>query len=88
MYMTGHGSGSPTIVLVSRLGERAGNWAMTSDPETLGCAVFQKAGGISRVGAYDRLVLPAAVNVAMGEIAGAVREGLLALAELIVSGPR
>jgi putative transposase len=34
----------------------------------------------ARVATSDELVLPSAVSVAMGEIAGAVREGLLALA--------
>lgn len=54
MYMTCHGSGSPTIVLVSGLGERADNWAMTSDPDKADNAVYQQAGRISRVCAYDR----------------------------------
>ncbi len=34
----------------------------------------------ARAATSDELVLPSAVSVAMGEIAGAVREGLLALA--------
>jgi len=55
IYMTCSGSGSPTIVLVSGLGERADNWTMTSDPNTADPnAVYQQAARISRVCAYDR----------------------------------
>ena len=32
MYLTCSGQGSPTVVLVSGLGERADNWAVTADP--------------------------------------------------------
>ena len=54
IYLTCRGSGSPTIVLVSGLGERADNWAITTDPSTAGQAVFPRAAQLSRVCAYDR----------------------------------
>ena len=54
IYLTCRGSGSPTIVLVSGLGERADNWAITTDPSTAGQAVFPRAAQVSRVCAYDR----------------------------------
>jgi pimeloyl-ACP methyl ester carboxylesterase len=54
MYVTCMGSGSPTIVLVSGLGERADNWSVTADPGTNDQAVYPQAARVSRVCAYDR----------------------------------
>jgi pimeloyl-ACP methyl ester carboxylesterase len=54
MYLTCSGQGSPTIVLVSGLGERADNWAETADPATSDQAVFAQSARVSRVCAYDR----------------------------------
>ncbi|MEO7563981.1 MAG: alpha/beta hydrolase, partial [Sphingomicrobium sp.] len=54
MYLTCRGSGSPTVVLVSGLGERADNWELTTDPSTSARAVFPQVGRLSRVCAYDR----------------------------------
>ncbi|MBA3668830.1 MAG: alpha/beta hydrolase [Sphingomonas sp.] len=54
MYLTCRGSGSPTVVLVSGLGERADNWDLTTDPSTAARAVFPEVGRLTRVCAYDR----------------------------------
>lgn len=54
MYLTCSGSGSPTVVLVSGLGERADNWSVTTDPSTAGQAVFPQLAKVTRVCAYDR----------------------------------
>ena len=54
MYLTCSGTGRPTVVLVSGLGERADNWAVTTDPATSGQAVFPQVATIGRVCAYDR----------------------------------
>ncbi len=54
MFLTCSGAGSPTVVLVSGLGERADNWAVTTDPATSGQAVFPQVAKVSRVCAYDR----------------------------------
>jgi pimeloyl-ACP methyl ester carboxylesterase len=54
IYLTCAGSGSPTIVLVSGLGERADNWAVTADPARDDQAVYPQAARVSRVCAYDR----------------------------------
>ena len=54
MYLECSGTGSPTIVLVSGLGERADNWQITSRPEDADRAVYQQSARVSRVCAYDR----------------------------------
>ena len=54
MYLTCSGQGSPTVVLVSGLGERADNWAVTTDPNASGQAVYPQTARITRVCAYDR----------------------------------
>jgi pimeloyl-ACP methyl ester carboxylesterase len=54
IYLTCTGSGSPTIVLVSGLGERADNWSVTADPGRDDQAVYPQAARMSRVCAYDR----------------------------------
>lgn len=54
MYLTCSGSGSPTVVLVSGLGERADNWAVTADPGASSRAVFPQVARVTRVCAYDR----------------------------------
>lgn len=54
MYMTCSGSGGPTVVLVSGLGERADNWSVTTDSSTAGQAVFPRVAKDTRVCAYDR----------------------------------
>src|SRR5680860_41766 len=55
IYMECSGSGGPTVVLVSGLGERADNWMATSEdvaPDQE--AVFPGVGQFTRVCAYDR----------------------------------
>jgi pimeloyl-ACP methyl ester carboxylesterase len=54
MYLTCRGTGSPTVVLVSGLGERADNWDLTVDPSASASAVFPQVGRLTRVCAYDR----------------------------------
>jgi len=54
MYLTCSGRGSPTVVLVSGLGERADNWSVTADPSTAGQAVFPQVAKVTRLCAYDR----------------------------------
>lgn len=55
MYLTCRGSGSPTVVLVTGLGERADNWMTTSDtPPQPDRSVFPAVAGFTRVCAYDR----------------------------------
>ena len=54
MYLICRGSGSPTVVLVSGLGERSDNWDLTTDPGTSAPAVFPQVGRFTRVCAYDR----------------------------------
>ncbi len=49
------GSGMPTVVPVSGLGERADNWMTLPDPATVDRAVFRAVAGFSRVYAHDRL---------------------------------
>jgi pimeloyl-ACP methyl ester carboxylesterase len=54
MYLECSGTGSPTVVLVSGLGERADNWQITSRQEDADRAVYQQSARVSRVCAYDR----------------------------------
>ncbi len=54
IYMECRGSGTPTVVLVSGLGERADNWKTLPDPAPVDGAVFPAVAGFSRVCAYDR----------------------------------
>jgi pimeloyl-ACP methyl ester carboxylesterase len=54
IYMECRGSGFPTVVLVSGLGERADNWMTLPDPAPAGRAVFPAVTGFTRVCAYDR----------------------------------
>lgn len=54
IHLECRGSGSPTVVLVSGLGERADDWMITSDPEAPGGAVFPAVATRTRVCAYDR----------------------------------
>jgi len=54
IYMECRGSGIPTVVLVSGLGERADNWMTLPDPAPADRAVFPAVAGFSRVCAYDR----------------------------------
>src|SRR5215210_4222763 len=53
MYMTCHGTGSPTVVLVSGLGNAADIWSVTADPKH-GRPVFAEVARFTRVCAYDR----------------------------------
>ena len=53
MYMECRGSGSPTVVLVSGLGDAADVWSVTADPKN-GRPVFEEVAGFTRVCAYDR----------------------------------
>jgi pimeloyl-ACP methyl ester carboxylesterase len=53
MYMTCRGTGSPTVVLVSGLGDAADVWSVTADPKN-GRPVFAEVAKFSRVCAYDR----------------------------------
>ncbi|MGA9276176.1 alpha/beta fold hydrolase [Ilumatobacter sp.] len=55
IYVECRGSGGPTVVLVSGLGERADNWMITSaDPASAAGSVFHGVGEFTRVCAYDR----------------------------------
>lgn len=54
IYMECRGSGKPTVVLVSGLGERADNWMYLPDPGPADQAVYPAVAGFSRVCAYDR----------------------------------
>ena len=53
MYMECSGTGSPTVVLVSGLGNAADIWSVTTDPKNEQ-AVFDEVAGFTRVCAYDR----------------------------------
>src|SRR5215212_630050 len=53
MYMTCRGTGSPTVVLVSGLGNAADIWSVTADPKNER-PVFDEVAGFTRVCAYDR----------------------------------
>jgi pimeloyl-ACP methyl ester carboxylesterase len=53
MYMTCRGTGSPTVVLVSGLGDAADVWSVTADPKNER-PVFSEVAGFTRVCAYDR----------------------------------
>ena len=48
------GRGSPTVVLVTGLGERAENWSKTTNPSDEREAVYPGVARFSRVCAYDR----------------------------------
>jgi len=52
LFMECRGTGAPTVVLVTGLGERAGNWSTTTTPDEPG--VFPAVAAFSRVCAYDR----------------------------------
>ncbi len=55
IYLECRGSGSPTVVLVAGLGDRADTWMTTSDePPQPGRAVFPGVAKFARVCAYDR----------------------------------
>jgi pimeloyl-ACP methyl ester carboxylesterase len=53
MYMTCRGTGSPTVVLVSGLGDAADVWSVTADPKNER-PVFAEVARFTRVCAYDR----------------------------------
>jgi pimeloyl-ACP methyl ester carboxylesterase len=53
IYMTCRGTGSPTVVLVSGLGNAADAWSVTSDPKNER-PVFAEVAKFTRVCAYDR----------------------------------
>ena len=53
MYMTCRGTGSPTVVLVSGLGDAADVWNVTADPKNER-PVFDEIAKLTRVCAYDR----------------------------------
>jgi pimeloyl-ACP methyl ester carboxylesterase len=53
MYMTCRGTGSPTVVLVSGLGDAADVWSVTADPKHER-PVFDEVAKFTRVCAYDR----------------------------------
>jgi pimeloyl-ACP methyl ester carboxylesterase len=53
MYMECRGKGSPTVVLVSGLGNAADIWSVTADPKNER-PVFAEVAGFTRVCAYDR----------------------------------
>jgi pimeloyl-ACP methyl ester carboxylesterase len=53
IYMKCQGSGSPTVVLVSGLGNAADIWSVTTDPKN-GPPVFDEVAKFTRVCAYDR----------------------------------
>jgi pimeloyl-ACP methyl ester carboxylesterase len=53
MYMMCRGTGSPTVVLVSGLGDAADVWSATADPKN-GRSVFDEVAEFTRVCAYDR----------------------------------
>lgn len=54
MYMECNGTGSPTVVLVSGLGNAADVWSATSDLEGERQSVFAEVATFTRVCAYDR----------------------------------
>jgi len=54
IYLECRGSGSPTVVLVSGLGERADDWMRWNDPTQPDKAVFPRVATFTRVCAYDR----------------------------------
>jgi pimeloyl-ACP methyl ester carboxylesterase len=55
MYLECRGHGTPTVVLVGGLGERADNWMTTNDtPPEPGHSVFPNVAKATRVCAYDR----------------------------------
>ncbi|HVF01233.1 MAG TPA: alpha/beta hydrolase [Rubrobacteraceae bacterium] len=54
MYMECSGTGSPTVVLVSGLGNAADVWSVTSNPENERTSVFAEVSTFTRVCAYDR----------------------------------
>jgi pimeloyl-ACP methyl ester carboxylesterase len=54
MFMECRGRGSPTVVLVAGLGERADNWSATTDPSDGRQAVYPRVAKFTRVCAYDR----------------------------------
>ena len=53
IYMECRGKGSPTVVLVSGLGNAADIWSVTADPKNER-PVFSEVAGFTRVCAYDR----------------------------------
>jgi pimeloyl-ACP methyl ester carboxylesterase len=53
IYMKCRGTGSPTVVLVSGLGNAADIWSVTTDPKN-GRPVFAEVAKFTRVCAYDR----------------------------------
>jgi pimeloyl-ACP methyl ester carboxylesterase len=53
IYMKCRGTGYPTVVLVSGLGDAADVWSVTADPKN-GRPVFTAVAGFTRVCAYDR----------------------------------
>jgi pimeloyl-ACP methyl ester carboxylesterase len=54
IYVECRGSGTPTVVLVSGLGERADNWMYLPNPAPADQAVYPAVAEFSRVCAYDR----------------------------------
>ncbi len=54
IHMECRGSGTPIVVLVSGLGERADNWMHLPNPGPADQAVYPAVAGFSRVCAYDR----------------------------------
>ena len=54
IYLECRGSGGPTVVLVTGLGERADNWMITSEDAPSHEPVFPGVEGFTRVCAYDR----------------------------------
>jgi pimeloyl-ACP methyl ester carboxylesterase len=54
MYMECHGSGTPTVVLISGAGGSANDWSRSLDPAKPGPTVFSDVAKSTRVCAYDR----------------------------------
>jgi pimeloyl-ACP methyl ester carboxylesterase len=54
IYLECRGTGSPTVVLVSGLGNAADVWSVTSDPENERPSVFAEVATFTRVCTYDR----------------------------------
>ncbi len=54
IFLECRGHGSPTVVLVTGLGERAENWSETTKPSDEPHAVYPEVATFSRVCAYDR----------------------------------
>ncbi len=54
LYLKCRGTGGPTVVLVSGLGDAADVWSVTSDPEDERPTVFAGVATFTRVCAYDR----------------------------------